>query len=108
MTRRFLEPEGKSWKDFIRFQAARAFPKSLLHPSIADKVYSYLTRGELDEAVFAAFKAVEVAVRAAGKYGSTDIGVALMRRAFDPKNRPFTDHNQTETQKDALLHLFPV
>ncbi len=97
---------GSSKEDFIRFQAARAFPKSLLHPSIADKVYSYLTRGELDEAVFAAFKAVEVAVRAAGKYGSTDIGVPLMRRAFDPKNGPLTDHNQTEAEKEALCHLF--
>jgi uncharacterized protein (TIGR02391 family) len=92
--------------DLARFRAARAFPKSLLHPAIADKVYSYLTRDELDEAVFAAFKAVEVTVRTAGGYGATDIGVPLMRKAFDPKNGPLTDLNQTEAEREALSHLF--
>src|SRR6516164_885454 len=95
-----------STEDFELFHAARAFPKSLLHPSIADKVYSYLMRGELDEAVFAAFKAVEIAVRTAGKYGATDIGVPLMRRAFDPKNGPLSDQNQTEAEREALCNLF--
>lgn len=57
-----------SKEDFDRIRAARAFPKSLLHPTIADKVYSALMRDERDDAVFAAFKAVEVAVRAAGNY----------------------------------------
>jgi len=63
-------------------------------------------RGELDEAVFAAFKAVEIAVRTAGKYGATDIGVPLMRRAFDPKNGPLSDQNQTEAEREALCNLF--
>ena len=44
-----------SQEDFERLRAARAFPKSLLHSAIANKVYSALMRGELDEAVFAAF-----------------------------------------------------
>src|SRR5271169_1309640 len=48
---------------FDRFREAAAFPKTLLHPSIADKVWLALARGELDDAVFFAFKAVEVAVR---------------------------------------------
>jgi uncharacterized protein (TIGR02391 family) len=95
-----------SKEDFDRIRAARAFPKSLLHPAIAEKVYSELMRGELDDAVFAAFKAVEVAVRAAGNYKPTDIGVALMRKAFDPKNGPLTDLNQLEAEREALSHLF--
>jgi uncharacterized protein (TIGR02391 family) len=86
--------------------AARAFPKSLLHPSIADKVYPYVMRGELDEAVFAAFKAVEVAVRAAGNYGPRDIGVPLMRLAFDANNGPLTDYTQPHAEREALCHLF--
>src|ERR1700676_1661939 len=95
-----------SKEDFARFRAARAFPKSLLHPSIAEKVYSYLMRDELDEAVFAAFKAVESAVGTGGGYGATDIGVPLMRKAFDPKHGPLTDQNQTEAEREALCHLF--
>jgi uncharacterized protein (TIGR02391 family) len=95
-----------SKEDFVRFHATRAFPKSLLHPEIADKVYSSLMRGELDDAVFAAFKAVEIAVRAAGKYSNTDIGVPLMRKAFEPKAGPLTDQSQTDAEKEALCHLF--
>jgi uncharacterized protein (TIGR02391 family) len=63
-------------------------------------------RGELDEAVFAAFKAVEVAVREAGGYEASDIGVALMRKAFDSKKGPLTDLSQPEGERDALGHLF--
>jgi hypothetical protein len=44
-------------------RAAKAFPKSLLHPTIADGVWSALVHGDLDEAVFKSFKAVEEAVR---------------------------------------------
>ena len=35
-------------QDFKKFQEAAAFPKSLLHPSIADKVWLALARSELD------------------------------------------------------------
>ena len=70
-------------EEFARFKEAVAFPKSLLHPTIADKVRLALARGDLDDAVFIAFKAVEVAVRDAGGFGPTDVGVALMRKAFE-------------------------
>jgi uncharacterized protein (TIGR02391 family) len=92
--------------DFSRFRAAAAFPKSLLHPSIADKVWVNLARGDLDDAVFAAFKAVEEAVRRAGKFGPTDIGVELMRKAFDPKAGPLIDTSQPAAEREALSHLF--
>lgn len=92
--------------DFARIRAVRAFPKPLLHTTIANKVYSALMRGELDDAVFAAFKAVEVAVRAAGNYKATDIGVPLMRKAFDAKNGPLTDQSHPEAEREALCHLF--
>jgi hypothetical protein len=68
--------------DFQRFREAAAFPKSLLHPAIADDVWLALARGDLDVAVFLSFKAVEEAVRNAGNFGATDIGVPLMRAAF--------------------------
>lgn len=41
-------------QEFQRFREAAAFPKSLLHSSIADKVWLALARGDLDDAVFAA------------------------------------------------------
>jgi len=95
-----------SEKEFQHFREAVAFPKSLLHPSIADKVWLALARGDLDEAVFAAFKAVEEAVRHAGNFGPTDIGVPLMRKAFDKTAGPLSDLGQPEPERDALAHLF--
>jgi len=53
-------------EQFDSFQKAAAFPKSLLHPSIADRVWTFLARGELSDAVFNAFRTVEEEVRAAG------------------------------------------
>ncbi|MHB8069982.1 MAG: TIGR02391 family protein [Desulfobaccales bacterium] len=104
-----LTRRGAAIKDeqtFQRFREAAAFPKSLLHPSIADKVWLALARGDLDEAVFAAFKAVEEAVRNAAGFGPTDIGVALMRKAFDKTTGPLSDPGQPEPEREALAHLF--
>ncbi|MFI5332068.1 MAG: TIGR02391 family protein [Desulfobaccales bacterium] len=91
---------------FQRFREAAAFPKSLLHTSIADKVWLALARGDLDEAVFAAFKAVEESVRSAGKFNATDIGVPLMHKAFHKTKGPLSDPNQPEPEREALMHLF--
>lgn len=91
---------------FQKFCEAAAFPKSLLHPSIADKVWLALARGDLDDAVFAAFKAVEEAVRSAGNFGPTDYGVDLMRDAFNPTSGPLTNTAQPKSEREALAHLF--
>ena len=92
--------------DFTSYLAAAAFPKAMLHPTIADKVWADLCRGELDDAVFAAFKAVEVAVRKAGGFAAADIGTALMRKAFDKSVGPLSDMTQPESEREALAHLF--
>jgi uncharacterized protein (TIGR02391 family) len=92
--------------DFEKAKAAAGFPRDLLHPSIADKAWLALMRGDLDEAVFGAFKAVEEAVRKAGGYAATDIGVPLMRKAYDKGTGPLTDMTQPEPEREALAHLF--
>jgi uncharacterized protein (TIGR02391 family) len=93
-------------QDFAALKAAVAFPKELLHPDIADKVWLALSRGDLDEAVFFAFKAVEVAVRSASKLAATDIGVSLVRKAFDKSSGPLTNLAEPEAEREALSHLF--
>jgi uncharacterized protein (TIGR02391 family) len=89
-----------------RIRAARAFPKAMLHPSIADPVWLALMRGELSDAVLKSFRAVEEAVRAAGGYADDDVGVALMRKAFDPDNGPLSDKSHPKAEREALAHLF--
>ncbi|WP_432263346.1 TIGR02391 family protein [Cupriavidus sp. TMH.W2] len=93
-------------QEFRTFEEAIAFPKTLLHPMIADKVWLSLARGDYDEAVFAAYKAVEVAVRDAAALSPTDIGTSLMRKAFDKSTGPLTDLTQPEAEREALAHLF--
>lgn len=92
--------------DFDSYRKAAAFPKDLLHPAIADRVWTSLARGELDSAVFFAYRTVEEAVRIAGGFAETDVGVALMRQAFHPENGPLTDESQPEAEREALAHLF--
>jgi uncharacterized protein (TIGR02391 family) len=91
---------------FDNYRQAAAFPKELLHPTIADAVWIELARGNLDTAVFNAFKEVEVAVRQASGLQLTDIGVPLMRKAFHPDNGPLSDKEQPTAERDALMHLF--
>ena len=80
-----------SGQDFRQLLAMREFPKSLLHPSIRDKVWLALRRNELDEAVRSSFIAVEDAVREAGKFSHADYGTDLMRKAFHPETGPLTN-----------------
>ncbi len=106
---RFLGRRGKELVDrdsFDKFQRAAAFPKELLHPSIADRVWVSLARGELDNAVFFAFRTVEEAVRTVGGFADTDIGTDLMRKAFNNNDGPLTDKTQPIAEREALAHLF--
>lgn len=82
------------------------FPKSLLHPSIADEVWIDLARGDIETAVFKSFRAVEIAVRTAGKFPDAEVGTQLMRKAFDKAAGPLTDLQQPEAEREALAHLF--
>ena len=92
-------------KNFRRFSGQqRTFPKSMLYPAIADKVWIALARGDLADAVFIAYRSVEEAVRKAGGYGDAEIGVDLMRKAFDPKGGPLSDPNSRKKANEKHLH----
>lgn len=106
---RFIGRRGNECIDrgrFVKFQRAAAFPKTLLHSSIADRVWISLSRGDLADAVFIAFRSVEESVREAGGFADTDIGVDLMRKAFHADSGPLTDKKQPKSEREALAHLF--
>jgi hypothetical protein len=92
--------------NFHAFQKAAEFPKSLLHPLIADKVWLDLARGDLADALFFAFRTVEEQVREAGGFAAGDIRVKLMRKAFDKSSGPLSDQTQDKGERDAPAHLF--
>ncbi|MGO9935151.1 MAG: TIGR02391 family protein [Steroidobacteraceae bacterium] len=93
-------------ESFDEYRRAAAFPRELLHPSIAEAVWSACLRGELDTAVFIAFRTVEEAVRQAGGFANSDIGVPLVRKAFDPMVGPLRKASDEEAERVALAHLF--
>ena len=93
-------------ESFDQYRRAAAFPRELLHPAIAEAVWSALLRGALDTAVFEAFRTVEEAVRQAGGFTNSDIGVPLMRKAFDPMVGPLRKASDEEAERVALAHLF--
>lgn len=94
----------ESEMDVKPYAFVRRLPKEALHPAFADTVWAAFMRGEFDVAVFQAMKAVEVAVRKAT--GIPELGVRLMRKAFDPKGGPLTDMEADEGERDAHSALF--
>jgi len=92
--------------NFKTYARSVGFPKALLHPSIADAVWLDIVRGDLETAAFKSFRAVEIAVRETGHFADADIGVPLMRKAFDKTTGPLSDQQQPEAEREALAHLF--
>jgi uncharacterized protein (TIGR02391 family) len=88
------------------FRFGRLLPRESLHPVVAEKVFAPFLRGDYETAVFAAFKEVEIAVRAAAGLPDQLIGVDLMRRAFDTNAGTLRDQNQPPSEREALSHLF--
>jgi uncharacterized protein (TIGR02391 family) len=105
LSRRALSA-GSTEAEFSSFRTARLLPRKLLHPKLEESVWNAFVRGEYDVAVFQAMKKVEVAVREAANLPKADIGVALMRKAFDVDNGPLTDKLSERSERQARSDLF--
>ena len=93
-------------EDYEAYRKANLLPKHQLHLVIAQKVSPKFLQGDYDTSVFQAFKEIEIAVRNAGNYEETDIGVPLMRKAFHADTGNLTNPNQQPAEKEAVAHLF--
>jgi uncharacterized protein (TIGR02391 family) len=105
----FITRRGQRLKqatDLAAFHKSNLLPRAILHPVIAQKVWSAFLRGEYDTAVFQAFKEVEVAVRDAGSFAPTDLGVDLMRKAFHKDAGPLREKSLPDAEREAQAHLF--
>lgn len=81
-------------------------PSLLFHKIILKKSWLYIEQSKFDDAVFKAFKAVEIEVRRVCGYSSELIGVKLMRKAFDPEKGPLTDYSVPKAERQAIADLF--
>ena len=97
----------KTRADYAAFSFGNIFPKSSIHPELAQKTYPLFIRGDYETAIFQAFKSVEVAVRdAAPTLDQKLYGVDLMRKAFHAETGPLTDLKEPVAEREALLALF--
>ncbi len=96
----------KTESDFFNFKIARLLPREILHTKIAEPVWHAFLRGEFDVAAFHAMKAVEVSTREAARLADSDIGVKLMRKAFDKENGPLMDPTTEAGERQGWMDLF--
>src|SRR5262249_33792585 len=105
----FISRRGKKLKgrqDVEAYRKSNILLKEALHPVIADHVWPIFIRGDYETAVFQAFKEVEIAVRAAGRFESTDVGTDLIDKAFDCNSGPLADMTLSEAERQAVRALF--
>lgn len=81
--------------------------REILHPAILGDAFLELERGakHYPDAIYKAFRAVEIAVRDAGALSEGDIGMKLMHKAFDPGG-PLANSAQEPGEQAALAQLF--
>jgi uncharacterized protein (TIGR02391 family) len=98
--------ELRTRKQVESYRDAAILPAGLVHSELLPKVHPSFLRGDYEVAVFAAFRAVEVAVRKAGGFKDDELGVSLMRKAFDPETGPLSDKTVVLAERQAAAHLF--
>ena len=93
-------------QDWGAYRKADLLPRQFLHPAVASKVWATFLRGDYDTAVFQAYKELEVRVRDVTGEPPDCVGVALMRKAFDPSRGVLTDGTAPKAERESLAHLF--
>jgi len=92
--------------DFQNIQRRSLLVPQMLHPEFHDAVYSAFHEGRFGDAVFAAFKRIEIEVHKKSKRPKEERGSDLMRAAFNPDNGPLTDMQEAKSSRAALMMLF--
>ncbi len=105
----FITQRGKAIlesQDFETYKKGHLLPSEGLDPILVRKVKQAFIRGDYDTAIFQAFKEVEVRVRKKAGLSDSDIGVSLMRTAFNPKDGVLTDKSVSTGEQVARMELF--
>ncbi|MGO9927942.1 MAG: TIGR02391 family protein [Mycobacterium sp.] len=99
---RELAADGRALKTL--FAEERVAGK--LDPALEAKVRIPFATGDYEIACFAAMKEVEVAVRNAGSFDNSLIGVDLMKNAFSAQSGPLADTGAHRGEQVATMELF--
>lgn len=105
----FITPRGEELlesQDFETYKKGHLLPSEGLDPILVRKVKQAFIRGDYDTAIFQAFKEVEIRVRKKAGLSNSDIGVSLIRTAFNPDNGPLVDKSSDKGERVARMELF--
>jgi uncharacterized protein (TIGR02391 family) len=92
--------------DFDVYRRGIQLPGEFFDSLLALAIRPLFLRGDYDTAVFRAFKEVETRVRTVSGLSAEQIGVRLMRLAFDPEDGRLTDMSQVLAEREAVGHFF--
>lgn len=94
---RFLERDfNKVIKEYT------LLPKTYVHTEIINKSFSLLENGEFESAVLQGFKIIETKLREKTEAEPEEIGVKLIRKAFNPDNGKLTDFKLPKAEREAF------
>lgn len=93
-------------QDFNTYKKENLLLSEGLDPLLVQKAKQSFIKGDYDTAIFQAFKEVEVRVRKLAKLSNSDIGVKLMRAAFNPETGALTDMTSDGGERTARMELF--
>ena len=96
---RFLESE---FRRVVKKYAL--MPETYVHPLIVKKSFSLLNSGHFESAVLQAFKTIETRIREKINANPEDVGVKLIRKAFNPENGPLTDYDLPKAEREAFCN----
>jgi len=98
---RVLDTEG----DGLALLRAESRLEVDLHPLIAQRVRAQFLLGEYEMAAMVALRQVEIRVRQMSGGAAGDIGVALMKKAFN-ENGALRDPGSEKGEQEAMMALF--
>ena len=79
-------------------------PKTYIHPKVVKKSFKLLESGEYESAVLQAFKCIETSIRDKIGAQKEEIGIKLIRKAFNPENGDLTNYELPISEREAFVN----
>jgi len=77
-------------------------PSTYVHPDIVEKSFSLLSAGQFESAVIQGFKTIETAIRSRIDAAPEEVGVKLIRKAFQPETGPLANTALPKAEQEAF------
>ena len=79
-------------------------PETYVHPVIVEKSFRLLNDSQFESAVLQAFKTIETMIRERIGADQEDIGVKLIRKAFNPENGSLTNYDLPKAERESFCN----